>query len=141
MRDHLFLLKPGFEDGDDGKRYYCPHSAQVEGVLSFYPILRMEMDVTYVKFPRPRQPIVDLIGEENQSAPVLVIGDAGTIPKQLKASVAKGRSFFSGEEAIAEYLASRYGIGWPHGMKKPGQPAPSPGPSPAHEQSKKPLAT
>jgi Protein of unknown function (DUF3088) len=141
MRDHLFLLKPGFEDGGDGKRYYCPHSAQVEGVLSFYPILRMEMDVTYVKFPRPRQAIVDLIGEENQSAPVLVIGDAGAIPKQLKPSVAKGRSFFSGEEAITEYLALRYCIGWPHGMKKAGQPSPGPAPGPVHEASKKSFAT
>ncbi len=113
MRDHLFLLKPGFEVGD-GKNYYCPHSAQVEGVLAFYPRLRLEMDITYLKFGRPRQPIVDLIGAENQSAPVLVVGDAATIPKQLKPGVAKGRSFFSGEEAIAEYLALRYGIGWPH---------------------------
>jgi hypothetical protein len=140
MRDHLFLLKPGFEDGGDGKRYYCPHSAQVEGVLSFYPILRMEMDVTYIKFPQPRLPIVDLIGEENQSAPVLVVGDAGAIPKQLKPAVAKGRSFFSGEEAIAEYLALRYGIGSPRGVKKVGQPAPIPGSGLAHEPSKKPLA-
>jgi hypothetical protein len=113
MRDHLFLLKPGFEIGD-GKHYYCPHSAQVEGILSFYPILRTQMEVTYLKFARPRQPIVDLIGEENQSAPVLVVGDPGTIPKQLKPGSAKDKSFFSGEEAIAEYLALRYGIGWPH---------------------------
>jgi hypothetical protein len=113
MRDHLFLLKPGFEVGD-GKRYYCPHSAQVEGVLSFYPSLRLEMDVTYLKFPRPRQAIVDLIGEENQSAPVLVVGDAAAIPKQLKPGNAKGRSFFAGDEAITEYLALRYGIGRPH---------------------------
>jgi hypothetical protein len=141
MRDHLFLLKPGFEDGADGKRYYCPHSAQVEGILSFYPILRMEMDVTYVKFPRPRQPIVDLIGGENQSAPVLVVGDAAAIPKQLKPTVAQGRSFFSGEDAIAEYLALRYGIGWPHGTTKASQPAASSGPGPAHEPPKKPLAT
>ena len=139
MRDHLFLLKPGFEDGGDGKRYYCPHCTQIEGVLSFYPILRMEMDVTYIKFAHPRQPIVDLIGEENQSAPVLVVGDAGAVPKQLKPPVAKGRSFFSGEEAIAEYLALRYGIGWPHGMKRAGQPAPSS--APALQPSKKPLAT
>jgi hypothetical protein len=113
MRDHLFLLKPGFETGDK-KRYYCPHSAQVEGILSFYPVLRTQMDVTYLKFPRPRQEIVDLIGEENQNAPVLVVGDASAIPKQLKPGNAKGRSFFAGEEAIAEYLALRYGIGWPH---------------------------
>jgi Protein of unknown function (DUF3088) len=118
MRDHLFLLKPGFEVGNieigDKKRYYCPHSAQVEGILSFYPVLRTEMDVTYLKFPRPRQEIVDLIGEENQSAPVLIVGDAAAIPKHLKPGVAKGRSFFAGEEVIAEYLALRYGIGWPY---------------------------
>jgi hypothetical protein len=113
MRDHLFLLKPGFEVGD-GKNYYCPHSAQVEGVLAFYPRLRLEMDITYLKFARPRQPIVDLIGTENQSAPVLVVGDAAMIPKQLKPGNANGRSFFAGEEAIAEYLALRYDIGWPH---------------------------
>ena len=33
--DRLFLLKPDFQDG--GQHYYCPHSAQLEGVLSFYP--------------------------------------------------------------------------------------------------------
>src|SRR3979411_241155 len=112
MRDHLFLLKPGFEVGD-GKRYYCPHSAQVEGVLAFYPRLRLEMDITYLKFARPRQPIVDLIGTENQSAPVLVAGDARDDTETTETRNAKGRSFFAGEEAIAEYLALRYDIGWP----------------------------
>jgi hypothetical protein len=137
MRDHLLLLKPGFEIGD-GKRYYCPHSAQVEGILSFYPVLRTQMDVTYLKFARPRREIVDLIGEENQSAPVLVVGDAGAIPKQLKPSVAKGRSFFAGQDAIAEYLALQYGIGWPHGAEKAGQPAASSGSSPAQLPAKGP---
>jgi hypothetical protein len=135
MRDHLFLLKPGFEDGDS-TRYYCPDSAQVEGILSFYPRLRLEMDVTYLKFPRPRQAIVDLIGEENQSAPVLVVGDAAAIPKQLKPGNAKGRSFFAGEEAIAEYLAVRYGIGWPHGKQKVGQAAVGGASSVVHETTK-----
>jgi hypothetical protein len=117
MRDHLFLLKPDFEEGD-GKRYYSPHCAQVEGVLAYYPRLRLEMDVTYLNFARPRQAIVDLIGQENQNTPVLVVGDAGAIPPQLKPGNAKGRSFFTGEEAIADYLGLRYGIGQPHGKHK-----------------------
>jgi len=141
MRDHLFLLKPGFEDGGDGKQYYCPDSAQVEGILSFYPRLRLEMDVTYLKFPRPRQAIVDLIGQENQSAPVLVVGDAAAIPKQLKPSAAKGRSFFAGEEAIAEYLALRYEIGWPHGKKITAENVPAAEPGPMRETAKKALGT
>jgi hypothetical protein len=122
MRDHLFLLKPDFEEGD-GIRYYCPHCAQVEGVLAYYPRLRLEMDVTYLNFARPRQAIVDLIGPENQNTPVLVVGDAGTIPPQLKPGTAKGRSFFTGEDAIAEYLVLRYGIGRPHGKGKVGDHA------------------
>ncbi len=36
MRDKLFLLKPDFYDGGN-QRYYCPHGAELEGVLSFYP--------------------------------------------------------------------------------------------------------
>jgi Protein of unknown function (DUF3088) len=139
MRDHLFLLKPGFEVGD-GKRYYCPHSAQVEGVLAFYPRLRLEMEITYLKFERPRQPIADLIGAENQSAPVLVVGDAAAIPKQLRPGNAKGRVFFAGEDAIAQYLALRYDIGWPHGKQTVAHEAAA-GPSPAQEPPKKPLAT
>jgi hypothetical protein len=142
MRDHLFILKPGFEDGGDGKQYYCSHSAQVEGILSFYPRLRLEMDVTYLKFPLPRQPIVDLIGQENQSAPVLVVGDAAAIPKQLKPGVAKGRSFFAGEESIAEYLTLRYGIGWPHGKQMTAEKPPSTAePSAGRETPKKALGT
>src|SRR3981189_3738395 len=113
MRDHLFLLKPGFEVGD-GKRYYCPHSAQVEGVLAFYPRLRLEMDITYLKFARPRQPIVDLIGTENQSAPHLVVGDAATIPKQLKPGNAKAPASKYRAPTAIKYMLARYDIGRPH---------------------------
>jgi len=47
MRDKLFLLKPDFHDGTD-QRYYCPHCAQLEGVLAFYPRLRKEIDMELV---------------------------------------------------------------------------------------------
>lgn len=112
MRDKLFLLKPGFQDGD--QRYYCPHCAQLEGVLSFYPQLRKEIDVEYVDFARPRRAIVELLGEENEDAPVLVVG--GSLPASVKVDYgsSKGRAFISGEENIELYLAQRYGIGLAH---------------------------
>lgn len=110
--DRLFLLKPDFQDG--GQRYYCPHSAQLEGVLSFYPQLRKEIDVEYIDFARPRPAIVELLGEENQDTPVLVVG--GSLPASLKVQhdLANDRVFISGEENIELYLAQRYGIGLAH---------------------------
>lgn len=73
----LFLLKADFQDfaRADGKRYFCGDCALIEGLLSYYPRLTSELEVKYVNFARPRQILVDLLGEENQSCPVLVLED------------------------------------------------------------------
>ncbi len=73
----LFLLKADFQDlgRGEGKRYFCPDCALIEGLLSYYPRLTSELEVKYVNFARPRQVIIDLIGEENQSCPVLILED------------------------------------------------------------------
>ena len=72
----LFLLNPNFND----KRltplkqaYYCPHCAMIEGILHYYPELRDSVEIVYVDFPRPRNAIIELLGEENQGCPVLLI--------------------------------------------------------------------
>jgi hypothetical protein len=111
MRDKLFLLGPDFEDGD-GLRYYCPECAQIEGVLSFYPQLRKELEVEYVDFARPREAIAELIGELNQGAPVLIVGSAPAAGVQY--GEYEQRRFVSGSAAIAQYLAKRYSVGYPH---------------------------
>jgi Protein of unknown function (DUF3088) len=113
MRDKLFLLKPDFHDGGD-QRYYCPHCAQLEGVLSFYPRLRKEIDVEYVDFTRPRSTIVELLGAANQDTPVLVVGGSFSLPANIEHGSTNAHVFISGEENIARYLAERYGIGLPH---------------------------
>lgn len=73
----LFLLKADFEDAGrgDGKRYFCPDCVMIGGLLSYYPRLTSELEVKYVDFARPRPVLVDLLGEENQSCPVLVLED------------------------------------------------------------------
>ena len=73
----LFLLKPDFQDLNraDGKNYFCPDCAIVYGLFSYYPYLRDEIKVDYVDYARPRKVLVDLLGEENQSCPVLVLED------------------------------------------------------------------
>lgn len=110
MKDTLFILRPGFFKDADGP-FYCGDSVCVEGLLSFYPQLRDAIDVEYIDAPRPRQPIVALIGEDNQSAPVLVLGQAQT-PKDGSIGVREhgGRRFIDSPADIRRYLSSQYGV-------------------------------
>lgn len=77
--DILFLLKPTFSDKerDDGdKHYYCPDCAFIEGVLSYYPRLREQLDIRYIDFPKPRKEIVKLVGGKHQGCPNLILDTA-----------------------------------------------------------------
>jgi hypothetical protein len=74
--DILFLLKPNFLDkyrDSDNTKYYCPDCAFLEGVLSYYPQLREQLDIRYIDFPKPRKEIVELVGEEFQGCPNLIL--------------------------------------------------------------------
>ena len=97
----LFLLKADFKDvarGDD-KRYFCPDCVMIEGLLSYYPRLNDELEVKYLNFARPRQVLIDLLGEENQSCPVLVLEDG---------------TFINDVAAIITHLTENHKIGHAH---------------------------
>jgi hypothetical protein len=70
--DRLYLLKPQFMDQGKGP-YFCPHCALLVGLMEFYPALTQQLEVRWLDFPRPRAELIDLLGEENQSCPVLVL--------------------------------------------------------------------
>ena len=113
-RDRLYLLKADFLD--QGPRpYFCPGCAEVLGLLEFYPTLKQRLEIHYVDFPRPRPELAPLLGEENQSCPVLVLA---TVPENAPAWLhiqhAKGHDFVEGARQIAEYLAHIHGAGLPH---------------------------
>lgn len=113
-RDQLYLLKPDFTDKGQGP-YFCPGCAQVVGLLEFYPALKRKLEVRHLDFPRPRPELVELIGEENQSCPVLVLKDAPTnAPSTLSLQQAKGHWFVEGADEISRYLAHAHGSGIPH---------------------------
>ena len=99
--EKLFLIKPDFQDINRNveHKYFCPPCALIEGLLSFYPQLRNELEVHYVDFVRPRPAIVDLIGEANQSCPVLVLDDG---------------IFINEPDDIIRYLTENYHIGHAH---------------------------
>jgi len=78
-------------------------------------MLNQQLNVHYVEFPRPRPELVDLLGEENQSCPVLVLTTVPrNLPSNLKVHQAHEHSFVEGTSEIAEYLAQVHGVGIPH---------------------------
>ncbi|WP_428687023.1 DUF3088 domain-containing protein [Roseibium sp.] len=100
MKDTLYLLAPGFEDPVyPGKIFYCWHCALMEGVLASFPGLAPMLDVRRIPWPRPRREVADLLGEDNQSLPVLVLGDGG---------------FINDKDAILAALTERHGFPHPH---------------------------
>ena len=114
QRDILFLLKEKFEDGP-GQAYFCPHCAEITGVLAYFPELRHQLDVRYVDFPRPRRDLVQLIGEANQNCPMLVLAEKPSIDVlEMMSGSHNGRYFVSGPREISRYWAATRNISRPH---------------------------
>lgn len=112
-RDRLFLITPGFEDPNaPGKRFFCPYCNQIEGVLASNPGLYEHVEVTRVPFARPRAAVVALLGEENQSLPVLILGDEAPAPEDARSF--GPHLFLDDTRRILEVLAARHGIPYPH---------------------------
>jgi len=109
----LFLLKPGFYDGEEGP-FFCPHNAAMEGLLKYVPELESKLDVHRIDFQRPRTEVIALLGEENQGAPVLVVDEAMAAPPEARISATTGRAFFLGEIEISKFLHHDLGILKPH---------------------------
>ncbi len=83
--------------------------------MEFYPALKPHLEVRWLDFLHPRPELISLLGEENQSCPVLVLRAAPTgLPSSLPIQQAKGRQFVEGANEIATYLAHARGIGIPH---------------------------
>ena len=108
MKDQLYLLRPGFMNAGMGPQY-CSDSAPVEGVLSFFPQLRELVDIHYLDFPRPRQALVQALGESNQALPVLILAARRQLKDpELEPRQANGKVFFTDEKSIRHYLSTQY---------------------------------
>ncbi len=112
-RDRLFLLRPDFEDpAYPGRRFYCWHCALIEGVLASFPELARRIDVERIPWLQPRQAVIALVGEENQSLPLLVLADGATSPHQTGQH--QGRAFVADKDGILAALSERHGFPDPH---------------------------
>lgn len=113
VRDRLFLLRPDFEDpAYPGRRFYCWHCALLEGVLASFPWLNEHIDVERIAWRRPRHAVVELVGEQNQSLPLLVL--SGDAPDEFTTGAHGAVRFVSGKDEILSVLSRRHGIPEPH---------------------------
>ncbi len=113
IRDKLFLLRPGFTDpAYPGQLFYCWHCALLEGVLASFPDLAQRLDVERIAWPRPRQPVVDLVGKANQALPLLVLADGQT--SRFQTGSHDGRAFIADKDQIMAALSERHGFPDPH---------------------------
>lgn len=112
-RDLLILVKPDFVDPTlPGERFYCWHCALMEGILVSFSRLATQIDVLRVDWARPRREVIDLVGTENQSLPLLILGEDSDL--DAATGTYNGRTFIQGKEAILEALSRRHGIPVPH---------------------------
>lgn len=112
-RDRLFLLRPGFTDpAYPGQAFYCWHCALMEGVLASFPELAVRLDVERIAWRRPRATVVALVGEQNQSVPLLVLGEGS--PDDVEADSHGGVRFIAGKDRILAALSRRHGFPDPH---------------------------
>jgi hypothetical protein len=108
-RDTLYLLAPGFEDQDG--TWVCHDCTAMEGYLQQFPHLREHVEVVYLPFPRPRAAMVELLDDENQGLPRLIIGDDWNGSEVQRVG---DRRFVGDSRPIMRYLAARYGSAPPH---------------------------
>jgi hypothetical protein len=112
--DILFLLHPNFPDpkrDSVGTSYYCPDCAFLEGVLAYYPELREKLDIRYIDYPRPRREIVEIVGDEHQGCPNLIIDPTHHTYNGISDFYRCNDRFHTDNtRLIVNYLSAMYGI-------------------------------
>ncbi len=109
----LYMLTPWVEDNNQGP-FYCPDCAIVEGYFFYAPEAKDQIEIRAVNFAKPRKELVAVLGEENQSSPVLVLRDEAKPPEYAKKSLTTGKSFIDDPKMICEYLSKVYNTAKPH---------------------------
>ena len=108
-RGTIILSKSEFLDpARPHTRSYCWHCALFEGVFDSFPALETGLNFIRMKWPKPMQKVIQLVGEEDQSLPVLLLAD--DVPEQSVARSINGRQFVAGKDDIFQALYSGYGI-------------------------------
>jgi len=109
----LYMLTPWMEGSNNGP-FYCPDCAIVEGYFFYAPEAKDQIEIRPVEFSKPRKELIDILGQENQSSPVLIFSDEAPPPEYAKKSLSTGKSFIDDPKMICEYLSETYHTVKPH---------------------------
>ena len=101
-------------DPDGTGPFYCPDCGIVEGFFAYNPEISTQVDIIHIDFQRPRKTIIDVLGEENQGSPALVIDENTPGIKGIKKSMTTGRSFIDDPVLICDWLANKFNGVHPH---------------------------
>jgi hypothetical protein len=108
-RDTLFLLPTKFGDTAlPGRTFYCRDCITVTGLLSAFPERAEHLEIVTIGFARPRQAVIDLVGEKNQGLPLLLLADDA--PRELAGGEANGVRFVTDLPALLHALHVRHGF-------------------------------
>lgn len=106
-KDILFLLTGSWVT-EAGEERLCPEACLVEGALLLNPHWAEAVTIIRVDYPRPRPAIVDLLDEDNQNAPTLILTADREAKEPVEAEI-NGRRIYTDPKAICRQLASSYG--------------------------------
>lgn len=112
-RDTLFMLPPGFEDNE--RREYCPECIEMWGLLSWFPALKDSLEILYMPINKPRDAMVEILGEKNQNCPTLLLHADSPRYEGCGVMRYRGHDFINNARDIGKYYAYRYGTPWPRG--------------------------
>ncbi|MGY3473649.1 DUF3088 domain-containing protein [Bradyrhizobium ottawaense] len=111
--DQLFLLERPFADpAFPGQQFYCWQCSLLEGVLSAFPSRAAKLDVRRIAWAQPRTALIERLGRDHQSVPVLIFEKGSGIPDNTK--YANGLAYVDEPFAILQLLAVRHGFPAPH---------------------------
>lgn len=109
MKTTLYILKSPFKDPAlSDSDYICWSCMLLEGVLTQFGKPLENLTVNRVDFARPREQIISLIGEGNQSVPVLVLAKDDLRGEET--DTFNGVRFIEGHQNILAALNKLYGL-------------------------------
>ncbi|WP_080667202.1 MULTISPECIES: DUF3088 domain-containing protein [Bradyrhizobium] len=111
--DQLFLLERPFEEPAlPGRQFYCWQCLLLDGLLSAFPSRAARLDVRRISWARPRSALIERLGQDHQSAPVLILEKERPLP--VDAKYANGLAYVDDVFAILDLLAARHGFPAPY---------------------------
>ncbi|EPL6454224.1 MULTISPECIES: DUF3088 family protein [Providencia] len=113
MKCKLYLLDMGFSDKNyQGETFFCPDCTMLEGILAKNPNLANFIEVSYIPFEKPREELVSLCGEANQSLPALILPEG--ITSSYQTGCYKNTAYISDLNQIIDFLVDTYHIAKKH---------------------------